>query len=310
MAAKHGGLGRGLGALIKDSGVNVPAAAPAPTPTPEPAETKPGATKIPVALIRRSPWQPRHVFEPDALADLVASVRVRGVLQPLLVRKLPDGYELIAGERRLRASQEAGIAEVPAIIMEVTDREALEIALVENLQRSDLNLIEEAEGYRALADKFQLTQEDIAQRVGKARPTVANAMRLLDLCDPVKQLVAERRLTPGHAKALLGLDDSKEQETLARRAVAEDLSVRTVEHIVTRLKRGPRKHRAEKVDVPEHHLKYIVDRLHQHFGTQVRVTPSRTLANGKKVKGLIEIDFYSSDEFDRLLVLLGVTETL
>lgn len=302
MAAKPTGLGRGLGALIKDTPATEPQA-------PAAAPAKGGVTRITVGQIRRSPWQPRHVFEQEALSDLVASVRERGVLQPLLVRRNADHFELIAGERRLRAATEAGLIDVPAIVMEVTDREALEIALVENLQRSDLNLIEEAEGYRALADKFQMTQEQIATRVGKARPTVANALRLLELPDPVKQLVAEKRLSPGHAKALLGLENRKEMELLAQRCVTEDLSVRTAENIVARTKRTPAKPRAEKTDIPDQHIKYLVERLHQHFGTHVRVTPSRTLANGKKIKGVIEIDYHSSDELDRLLVILGITES-
>ncbi len=307
MAAKPTGLGRGLGALIRDTTPT--------TPEPSPAVAAPatvakgGVSRLPVAQIRRSPWQPRHTFEQESLSELVASVRERGVLQPLLVRRNGDNYELIAGERRFRAATEAGLLDIPAIVMEVTDREALEIALVENLQRSDLNLIEEAEGYRALADKFQMTQEQIATRVGKARPTVANAMRLLDLPDVVKQLVAEKKVSPGHAKALLGLENRAEMELLAQRITKEDLSVRTIENIVARTKRGPRKPRAEKSDIPEQHVRYLVDRLHQHFGTHVRVMPSRTLANGKKIKGAIEIDFHSSDELDRLLVILGVTES-
>jgi ParB family chromosome partitioning protein len=302
MAAKPTGLGRGLGALIKDTQANEPAPQVA-------VPAKGGVARITVGQIRKSPWQPRHVFEQEALSDLIASVRERGVLQPLLVRRSGDHFELIAGERRLRAATEAGLIDVPAIVMEVTDREALEIALVENLQRSDLNLIEEAEGYRALADKFQMTQEQIATRVGKARPTIANAMRLLELPDPVKQLVAEKRLSPGHAKVLLGLENRHEMELLAARAVGEDLSVRTVENIVARTKHARKEPREEKADVPDQHIKYLVERLHQHFGTHVRVTPSRTLANGRKVKGVIELDFHSSDELDRLLVILGVTES-
>ena len=303
MAAKPTGLGRGLGALIKDT---------TPT-TPEPQIVAPaksgGASRLPVAQIQRSPWQPRHIFEQEALSELVASVRERGVLQPLLVRRSGEHFELIAGERRLRAALEAGLPDVPAIVMEVTDREALEIALVENLQRSDLNLIEEAEGYRALAEKFQMTQEQIAMRVGKARPTIANAMRLLELPDAVKQLVAEKRLSPGHAKALIGLENRKEMELLAQRAVTEDLSVRTMENIVARAKRGPRKERVEQTDIPEQHMKFLIERMHQYFGTQVRMTPCRTLASGKKIKGSLEIDFHSSDELDRLLVILGITES-
>jgi ParB family chromosome partitioning protein len=199
--------------------------------------------------------------------------------------------------------------DVPAIVMDVSDREALEIALVENLQRSDLNMIEEAEGYRALAEKFQMTQDQIAARVGKARSSVTNVMRLLELPDAVKRLVAEKRLSPGHAKALLGLEDTAEIEVLAGRCVGEGLSVRTIENIVARVKRAPRKSRASKSEIPDQHVRYLVDRLHQHFGTNVRVTPCRTLANGRKTKGIIELDFHSPDELDRLLVILGITES-
>lgn len=296
--AKHIGLGRGLGALIKDGTAGQPPLAP-----PE------KANKVPVANIRKSPWQPRRVFSPEPLAELIESVKERGVLQPLLVRKVADHYELIAGERRLRAAQEAALTEVPVVIMEVSDQQALEIALVENLQRSDLNLIEEAEGYRMLAEKFNMTQEDIAQRVGKARPTITNVMRLLDLPDPVKQLLAERRITPGHAKALLGLEIMREQEKLAERVVAEDMSVRTLERIVARARRPSKKPRAEKTDVPAHHLQTLVEQLQQRFGTQVRITTCKTLSNGKKIPGRLEMEYYSPEELDRIIELLGLTDS-
>jgi ParB family transcriptional regulator, chromosome partitioning protein len=300
-AAKQTGLGRGLGALIKDS-----------APVAAPAAAAPGAgpLKAPLSSIRRSPWQPRHRFEAESLAELVQSVKERGVLQALLVRRAGDGYELIAGERRLRAATEAGLTEVPVTVMDVTDREALELALVENLQRADLNLIEEAEGYRALGEKFGLTQDEVAQRVGKARPTVANALRLLELPDPVKQLVAENRLSAGHAKVLLGLENDREKELLAERALKEGLSVRTLERIVQRLRRAPRRARAEKADIPAEHVKYLLEQMHQKLGTGVRLTPSRTLANGRKARGCLEIDFFSSDELDRILVILGLEGSL
>jgi ParB family chromosome partitioning protein len=301
MAAKHVGLGRGLSALIKDSGP----AAEVPSGRPEQA-----SNRIAIARVKKSPWQPRQHFEKEALSELVQSVRERGVIQPLLVRKVADGFELIAGERRFRAAQEAGLKDVPAIVMDVSDREALELALVENIQRADLNLIEEAEGYSMLAEKFGMTQDEIAQRVGKARPTVTNALRLLELPDKVKRLVAERSLSPGHAKVLLGIDIPKEQEILAERCVKENLSVRALERIIHRLQIPGKKPRASKTDVPESHLKYLLDHLHQKLGTNVRLTPSRTLANGKKAKGSIEIDFYSSDDLDRILVVLGLAGQL
>ena len=298
MAAKHIGLGRGLGALIKDGSVgDKPAASPERT------------NKIPVADIRKSPWQPRRVFSPEPLAELIDSVKERGVLQPLLVRKVADYYELIAGERRLRAAQEANLKEVPAVIMDVGDQEALEIALVENLQRSDLNLVEEAEGYRMLADTFNMTQEQIAERVGKARPTITNALRLLDLPDSVKQLIAERRITPGHAKALLGLEIAREQELLAERVIAEDMSVRTLERVVSRTRRAPKKPRAEKDDIPHNHLQNLVEQLRQRLGTQVRLTACKTQSNGKKTPGKLEIEYYSTEELDRIIQLLGLGDS-
>jgi ParB family chromosome partitioning protein len=306
MSAKHVGLGRGLGALIKDSATTEPAPPPA-----APAAAGGGPLRIPLDRIRKSPWQPRRVFAPEAFSELVQSVKERGVLQPLLVRRAgTDHYELIAGERRFRAAQEAGQSDVPAVIMDVSDREALEIALVENLQREDLNPIEEAEGYQALLDKFHMTQEQIAERVGKARATVANALRLLGLPATVRQAVAEGRLPGGHAKVILGLEIAREQELLAERVLEEGLSVRALERIVARLKSPPKKPRAEKADLPASHLQYLSDRLHQHLGTRIRVTPCRTLSSGKKAPGAIEIEFYSNEELDRILAILGISETL
>jgi ParB family chromosome partitioning protein len=295
--AKHGGLGRGLGALIKD------------TPIAEDAKDG-GVARVPAAEVRPSPFQPRRVFREEELDDLVTSVRERGVLQPLLVRRAETGYELIAGERRLRAARAAGLETVPVIVLDVPDREALELALVENLQREDLNVIEEAEGYQALTDQFNLTQEQVAGRVGKARASVANALRLLDLPDTVRAALAAGQIAPGHGKVLLQVAIPKEQEILALRVIQESLSVRALEQIVQKLNRPARKKRASRQDLPEEHLRDLTDQLHRLLGTAVRIRSSRTLANGKKAKGSIEIDFHSNDELDRLLALLGVAETL
>ncbi|MBP7829879.1 MAG: ParB/RepB/Spo0J family partition protein [Kiritimatiellae bacterium] len=303
MAAKHIGLGRGLSALIKDT-----PAAPEPA-APAPGEER-GIVRLPIDQVHKSPWQPRREMKAEAIEDLAHSIREHGVLQPLLVRRVEDHYELIAGERRLRAAQAAELREVPARVMEVSDREALELALIENLQREDLNLIEEAEGYRTLVEKFEMTQEQIAQRVGKARATVANALRLLDLPDAVKQKVAEGALSGGHAKVLLGLEIPREQELLAARALKEGLSVRALEKLVERLRKMPRKPRAVRSDLPESYLQSLTDRLHQHLGTSVHVTPCRTLANGRKAKGCIAIEFYTNEELDRLLTILGLAENL
>lgn len=292
--AKHS-LGRGLEALIRDG---APSGAPAAQDSPLTVEVK---------KVQKSPVQPRRQFDESALADLTASVKDRGVLQPLLVRKNGRGFELIAGERRLRAAIAAGLETVPVILLEGSDRDALEVALVENLQREDLNVIEEAEGYQALADKFDLTQEEIAGRVSKARPSVANTMRLLALPQEVKALVIDGELSAGHAKLLTGLDDIGEQRHLAERASKENWTVRGLEKAIEKARRAPRKPRSVRRDLPSDHLSYISDKLHQRFGTSVKINPSKTYANGRKGKGSIEIDFYSNEELDRILELLGYT---
>lgn len=295
MAATKG-LGRGLGALIKDE-----------APMDTPVQPESGITKIPLAAITRNRRQPRHTFDAAALEELTASVREHGVLQPLLVRPNGgDAYELIAGERRLRAATAVGLASIPVIVMNATDGDSLELALIENLQRQNLNIIEEAEGYRELAVEFNLTQEEIADRVGKARASIANALRLLSLPDEVRAMLSDERLSRGHAKALLGLDIEKEQTLIARRAVKEGLSVRSLEKLIQRMKAPPRKPRAATPDLPEPHVLDLSDQLHAYFGTSVRVSPCRTYANGKKGKGSIEIDFFSNDDLDRLLDLIGL----
>lgn len=315
------GLGRGLGALI---GSHAAAEADAPAPAPEhleavslPAhsdEALPAAApvaadsiaRVPVAEIHRSPWQPRQVFDAAALQELTDSIKAHGVIQPLLCRRRAGGgYELIAGERRLRAASDAGLKQLPVIVVDAIDRDAAEMAIIENIQREDLNVIEEAEGYRSLAEHFGLTQQEVADRVGKARASVANALRLLDLPDEIKQLLGAGMLSTGHAKVLLSLADEQEQVLLARRCVTEGQTVRALERIIQRRQAGKQ---AEQVsaDVPESHRRYLLDRLHARFGTQVRLQPSLTYANGKRGKGCIEMDFYDNEDLDRLLVLLGI----
>lgn len=296
MASKHG-LGRGLSALIRDTPVERPPVA-APLEYPQ----------VEVARIRPNPWQPRRVFTKEALEELTASIREHGVLEPLIVRKAEDGYELIAGERRWRAAQESGLTQVPVRVIEADDQKALELALVENLQRADLNVIEEAEGYQVLADKFGLTQDEISRRVNKARASVANALRLLGLPKEIKQFIAEGLLSSGHAKVLLGAGTEAQQCQLAERAIKDGLSVRDLERIVEQARSVPRKRRESKSDMPSDHLTYLTNRLHQHFGTSVHVQPCRTLTNGRKIKGSVQIDYYSNDELSRVLELLGLSE--
>jgi len=296
MAIKHG-LGRGLGALIRDD-ASVQAS----------EKSGDGILQVPVERMRRNTLQPRQDFDADALAELANSIRKRGVLQPLLVRAAGDGYELIAGERRLRAAMSAGLKQVPVIVMDAAESDTLELALIENLQREDLNILEEAHAYRELSEKFGLKQEQVAERVGKARASVANTLRILSLPEAVRQFLARGELSPGHAKVLLSLEIPEEQIRFARHAVKDSLSVRNLEKLVQKSLRVPRKPRVSQPDMPASHLSYLSDKLHAHFGTSVRIDPCRTYANGKKGKGCVQIDFYSNDDLDRILQLMGVSE--
>ncbi len=305
MAAKHKGLGRGLDALIHERESEEPKAEKTAVAAPSA-----GPMELPIAEIKPNPWQPRHDFAPEALEELTASIREMGLLQPLLVRKTVSGYELIAGERRLTAARAAGLDRVPVILKEYTDCEALEVALVENLQRQDLNILEEAEGYQALGEQFHLTQEQIAQRVGKGRATITNALRVLNLPEKIRDLLRANQISLGHAKVLLGLEMAAEQVILAERTVKEGLSVRALEHVIAKLTRIPKKERARRPDMPESHLRYLSDKLHRHFGTGIHLTPCATLSDGRKTKGSLEIEFYSNDDLDRILTLLGLTEDL
>ena len=296
MSSKRG-LGRGLKALIKED---------APQPAKEKAHAS-GVLTVEPGSIKKNPFQPRKNFEREALSELSASIKDRGLLQPILVRKAKKGYELIAGERRLKASVLAGLKEVPVIVMDATDRDSMETSLIENIQREDLNIIEEAEAYKLLADKYSLTQEQIAERVGKARATIANAMRLLDLPREIRSYLLNNDLSTGHAKVLGSLETRSEQLQFARECIERKLSVRELEQLIKKPARQPRKPRAFKPDIPATHLKSISDKLHTFFGTGIRIQPSKTFANGKKGKGSLEIDFYSNEDLDRILELLGLT---
>ena len=310
------GLGRGLGALIgqhpaAESAKHAETASTTDAQhhaAPAPRADGRHVALLPVADISRSTWQPRQTFEETALKDLTDSIKTHGVIQPLICRRgATGGYELIAGERRLRAAMLAGLGQVPVILIEAADRDAAEMAIIENIQREDLNAIEEAEGYRTLAEKFGLTQQDVADRVGKARASVTNALRLLELPDEVKQLLGATLLSAGHAKVLLGLSDAKEQVLLSRKCVANGLTVRALERLLQRRQqaRNGEKH-GPQADIPDSHLQHLSDKLHSRFSTSVRLTPSMTHANGKRIKGRIEIDFFDNDDLGRLLSIMGV----
>ncbi len=265
-----------------------------------PAGDKPQVGAIPIASIVPNPFQPRRDFSEQDLADLVSSIKENGLLQPIVVRPAAHSsgqYELVAGERRWRATMRLGWKEVPATIREVDDRTLLVLALVENLQRAELSALEEAEGFKRLADEFNLNQQEIAEVVGKDRSTIANSMRLLQLPASVRQLLSEGKLTAGHARAILGLQNDRKMADLARDAVEYGWSVREVEAQVQRIKPPKaRKQRAEKPrDAAE---KALEDELQTVFGTAVRIRKSR----GNR--GKIEIPFYGNEDFERVFELM------
>jgi ParB family chromosome partitioning protein len=277
-------LGRGLSALLTSTTPS--AAAPG-------AGRDPGFLQIPLERIRAGSLQPRRTFSPEALDELVASIREKGILQPVLVRPTPDGYELVAGERRFRAAESAGLSTIPAVVRRLTDREALEAALVENVQRTDLNAIELAEGYQRLAHDFSLSQEQVAERVGKDRATVANTVRLLRLPSPVRQAVADGRLSAGHARALLSAPPEHAPaicETVLRRG----LSVRETERLCGAAVKRTTSRRPAPSDT---HRKSLEEELSRRGGTRVRL-------RGTLKKGRVEISYFSPEELDRLCAVL------
>lgn len=284
-------LGRGLSALIPQA---APVAA-VPNPVAE-APARNGVLKLAIESIHRDNSQPRRYFDEAKLAELTESIKAQGVLQPVLVRKDGQGYKLIAGERRWRAAQAAGLKEVPALVREVTEAQAFELALVENLQRADLNPIEEAEGYHRLQEEFGLTQEQISQRVGKERSTVTNALRLLTLPNDVKGLVADGSLSMGHARALLGVPRLPEMQALAAQVASQKLSVRDTEKLVQQR----RTHKKDGGRPPKQspQVKALIEELQRRLGTKVRLTEK------SPGKGTLEVDFFSYDDLDRLLKLL------
>jgi len=288
---KRKALGKGLSSLIPTSITKVP------TDTAPPLPQRPTELRIEVSKIRPNPRQPRRSFDEGALEELARSVRTEGFLQPVVVRPLPDGqYELVAGERRWRAAQRAAIHKIPAVVRDVPDEKLLELALIENLQREELNAIEEAEAYRILIDDLELTQNEVAERVGKQRTTVANALRLLNLPDSVKELVRSRLLSMGHARALLALEDAKTIEALAQRIITDGLSVRDVESQAKRpgVTSKAIVRSARPVDPNVAAAETVLQRA---LGTKVRI-----LGNGKV--GRLEVHFHSPDELDRIYKML------
>jgi ParB family chromosome partitioning protein len=277
---KKRGLGKGLGALIPDADLL--------------ARTSDQFFYCGIEEITPNPYQPRHNVRDKAFEELVESIRERGVLQPLLVRSTEEGYQLIAGERRWRAAQMAGLQRVPVVIKESAEPESFELALIENIQRQDLNPVEEGEAYRRLREEFNLSQEDIAKKIGKDRSTVANMIRLLKLPEKLRNDLVEGVLSMGHARALLALPDSAAQLRARDSIVKKGLSVRETEKLIQSLLKRQKK---PKVVVElDSHMRAMIDQLIRHFGTKVTIS-----RRGKR--GRIEIEFYSDEDLQRILDL-------
>jgi len=275
MAEKRPALGRGLSALIPDAPIQAPSDRP---------------LEVDTDLLRPNPHQPRAHVDETRLEELARSIRANGVIQPIVARRAGKRYEIIAGERRWRAAALAGVLKVPVVLRQVPDDKLLEVALIENVQREDLNPIEEAAAYRRLADEFHLTQEQIAQSVGKDRASVANYLRLLRLPEEVRAEIASGRVSMGHARALVALGDAQAQRRAAREIISRGLSVRETESLVRKLTEPPAPARAKKTDV---HTRAAEERLRLALGTRVRI-----VRKGKG--GRIEVDFTNEDELQRL----------
>lgn len=310
---KKGGLGgRGVLALVgtPQQAANVDAFGGARPQTPaisRPSAAGNGVVEVVAVDIERSPYQARAEFDAEALKELADSIRANGIVQPPVVRRLPNGkYQLIAGERRTRAAIQAGLKKIPVVLVDASDRKAAEMGVVENIQRKDLNAIEEAEGYRLLKDQFGITQEDVAERVGKSRSAIANSLRILELPDEVKQLLARGLLSSGHAKVLLSVEGERDRTLLARECVERSLTVRDLEKRVKRLTQPVVEPKKGVPDLPESYVRSLVEELHRHLGCAVRLSSGMKHANGKHTKGVLEIDFQSNDDLDRVLNLMGV----
>ena len=293
MSVKKRGLGRGLDAVFG-------AAAPAPSPPVQVPAVGDHVHSISVALIKPNPYQPRQHFRPEKLEELAASIAEKGILQPLTIRKRDGEYEIVAGERRWRAAQKAGLHVVPAILRDYSDQDMLELALVENLQRDELNPIEEAVAYRQLIDQFGLTQEQVAERVGRSRVSVANTLRLLKLPQAIITWIDEDRITVGHAKALLALENEGAMVALAREIMGNTLSVRETERRVRKIIKGP----DPKLPVPAPQIdiqtEEMEEKLRLQLGLQVKIIP-RSNATGK-----VEVYYSSLDEFQRFFEQMGI----
>ncbi len=286
---KDRGLGKGLGALLGDAALKT---------------QEGGSVMLPISQVEPGIKQPRKRFDEESLSDLAESIRTHGLIQPLTVRRLSSGYyQIIAGERRWRASKQAGLTEVPAVVIEADDRKVMELGLIENLQREDLNPIEEAGGYKVLVEEYGLTQEEVAQQVGKSRSTVANAMRLLALPDAVRMLLEEGRLSAGHARAILSVPGGELQKRLAQKVVEEDLSVRQTEAMAKRISQAAEEAEEETAPTPDP-MKIYRDAAAKDLSA--RLGRKVSIVQGAK-KGRVELEYYGDEDLTVLLEALEQT---
>lgn len=299
MAVKRSGLGKGLDSLIPDnrSKVNVSNKSEESKKINEEPEIVSGEQKVRISKIEPNREQPRRTFEEDALLELADSIRQFGILQPLLVQKRNDFYEIIAGERRWRAAKLAGLKDIPVIIKDYTKQEIVEIALIENIQRENLNPIEEAMAFKKLLTEFSLKQDEVAERVSKSRTAVTNSMRLLKLSDRVQQMIVDDMISTGHARALLAIDEEEQQYALAIKIFDEKLSVRDIEKLIKDMK-NPKK-KKEKSEIANSFIyEDLEERMKSIIGTKVNVNQKN------KDKGKIEIEYYSEEELERIFDLI------
>lgn len=297
MAVRNKGLGKGLDALIQDKKVTKPAKTEDKALSEEKQASGSGELMVKINMVEPNRDQPRKNFEEDALLELADSIKQMGVLQPLLVRKRKDYYEIIAGERRWRAAKMAGLKEVPVIIKDYTEQEIVEIALIENIQRENLNPIEEAMAYKKLLEEFHLKQDEVAERVSKSRTAVTNSMRLLKLNEKVQQMIIDDMITTGHARALLAIDDQEQQYILANKIFDEKLSVRETEKLIKDIK-NPKKEKVKKPVENAFLYQDLADKMKEVMGTKVSISSK---GNGK---GKIEIEYYSDRELEHMFDMI------
>ena len=294
METKKKALGKGLEELFSNAAFNID--------TLEDnivKEEANNAIEVNLSEVRSNPYQPRKFFDDEALEELAQSIKEYGVVEPVILKKSIKGYEIVAGERRCKAAKIAGLSTVPAIVKDFTDEEMMEIALLENIQREDLNSIEEALAYKKLINDFNLTQEELSKRIGKSRVTITNTLRLLNLSEDVQQYIIEGVISEGHGRALLGITDSKVQCELAQSVIDDKLSVRELEILIRKLKTSPTRSKSKSSNETNPYYKDITYKLENYFGTKVNIT-------NKNNKGKIEIEYYSEEDLQRILEIINL----